>query len=250
MYFLSQVCILADATGSILTYDALCRSRSLLHRSDSHYGSHSSDLDKDEKVSKFEGSSQTLQDNEGDNVTLSESKSVTESKTVEYRHSRSSPEKTHKSQDDTESVKIQRATSECTGHYKPALHKHDSAPLDYRFQPDISGRPGSVKLQITPSIESSYDSSARRTSTGSQYESLKFDFEVGDFFMLGSPLGLVLSYRRMFAGDHKTSECFTFQIKILVNVQSSLCYFIELANLLTFQGLVKTTKKCFTTTKI
>lgn len=188
------MCILADATGSILTYDALCRSRSSLLHSDSHLGSHSSDLDKDEKISKFDGSTHTLIENEDDNVTLAESTSV------EYRHSHSAPEKSEKSNGETDSIKIQRAISDNVGQVKPALRKIDSVPVDTR--------PSSVKLHVTPSVESSVDSTHRRTSTGSQYECLKFDFEVADFFMLGSPLGLVLSYRRMFAGEQKTSNFF------------------------------------------
>lgn len=191
-----QVCILADATGSILTYDALCRSRSLLH-SDSHYGSHSSDLDKDNRSTKFDGSTHTLIEDEGDNVTLLENKDIV------YRHSNSSPEKTSANED---RGSLQRAMSEYTPHNKPALHKVDSVPIEHRHPPDP--RQSTIKLHVTPSVESSYDSTYRRTSTGSQYEALKFEFEVSDFFMLGSPLGLVLSYRRMFAGDHKTSKPF------------------------------------------
>ena len=191
------MCILADATGSILTYDALCRSRSSLNRSDSHYGSHGSDLDRDDKSTKFDGSTHTLIDNEGDNVTLADNNPA-----VELRHSNSSPEKTT-SHSDNDSVKIQRAKSECVG-TKQKLHKVDSGGVEFRHPSD--SRQSSIKLHVTPSVESSYDSTFRRTSTGSQYETLKFDFEVGDFFMLGSPLGLVLSYRRMFAGDNKTSK--------------------------------------------
>lgn len=167
----------------------------MLHRSESQYGSHSSDIDKDSRSVKLDGSTHTLLDNEGDNVTLLENKEVV------YRHSKSSPEK---SRPDEDRGSLQRAMSEYTPHSKPALHKVDSVPVEYRHPTDT--RQSSIKLHVTPSVESSYDSTYRRTSTGSQYEALKFEFEVSDFFMLGSPLGLVLSYRRMFAGDHRTSK--------------------------------------------
>jgi hypothetical protein len=35
----------------------------------------------------------------------------------------------------------------------------------------------------------------------------KLDFEVNDFFMFGSPLALVLAYRKISSADDKNSEC-------------------------------------------
>jgi hypothetical protein len=47
---------------------------------------------------------------------------------------------------------------------------------------------------------------SRRTSTGSQ-EGGKFEFEVTDFFMFGSPLGLVLAHRKACHASGRTGEC-------------------------------------------
>lgn len=47
---------------------------------------------------------------------------------------------------------------------------------------------------------------SRRTSTGSQSDLGKFEFEVTDFFMFGSPLALVLAYRRFCRGVEKTRK--------------------------------------------
>lgn len=48
---------------------------------------------------------------------------------------------------------------------------------------------------------------SRRTSTGSQSDLGKFEFEVTDFFMFGSPLALVLAYRRFSKGTEKIRKC-------------------------------------------
>lgn len=42
---------------------------------------------------------------------------------------------------------------------------------------------------------------SRRTSVESQCESGRFDFEISDFFMMESPLSLVLAYRKMCSVD-------------------------------------------------
>lgn len=49
---------------------------------------------------------------------------------------------------------------------------------------------------------------SRRTSQGSNFEGtyLKLDFDISDFFILGSPLGLVLAYRRMISGEDRTGN--------------------------------------------
>lgn len=43
----------------------------------------------------------------------------------------------------------------------------------------------------------------RRTSSGSHYGGgiAKFDFDVSDFFMCGSPLGMILAHRRIVSGE-------------------------------------------------
>ncbi|XP_053375025.1 protein retinal degeneration B-like isoform X3 [Mercenaria mercenaria] len=198
--FNGQVCILADATGSVLTYDALTRSRSLLGRSESHHGSHSSDLNQDFDLSASMGSTHTLCENEKD-TTIKE-----QDDTVILRHKPPAKSDTLKSegvQTDSKSVveSSKSGKSEISDKQnksseqevtKPTVRKMDSVPIESRHN--------SVRLQVTRSVEAPCDL-VRRTSGGSQYESLKFEFEVADFFMLGSPLGLVLAYRKMFAGE-------------------------------------------------
>lgn len=57
---------------------------------------------------------------------------------------------------------------------------------------------------------------SRRTSTGSQSDLGKFDFEVSDFFMFGCPLAVVLAHRKLstvaersrkWADGHSSVEC-------------------------------------------
>lgn len=222
-YVCFQVCILADATGSILTYDALCRSRSLLSRSGSRHGSHSSDLNVDPGTPM--GSTHTLCENE------KETAGTEQDNTVVLRHKQSVKSDDKKSgsvQTDskTNSVGvILETTKNSLGKpetseqqkqtdsevIKTTARKTDSVPVELRQN--------SVRLHVTQSVEGSSEQ-VRRTSGGSQYETLKFDFEVADFFMLGSPLGLVLAYRKMFAGE-KSGEIFCF-LFILYIVQSEI----------------------------
>lgn len=46
----------------------------------------------------------------------------------------------------------------------------------------------------------------RSSSTSEQSGQVKLDFEVTDFFMFGSPLALVLAYRKISSPDDKTSK--------------------------------------------
>ncbi|XP_052801776.1 protein retinal degeneration B-like isoform X2 [Mya arenaria] len=208
--FNGQVCILADATGSILTYDALCHSRTQLSRCGSQYGSHSSDINEGERP---HGSTHTLCDGEESAQDKSE-KSMDEKSTVQESRPKSGTDSTeHIKQNTTGTIRdsadpIRRHFSEHLSSSqtpKSVLQKTESVPFENRTRkPDQ--RPLSVRLQVTQSMEASSESCQRRTSMESQYEHLRFEFEVGDFFMLGSPLGLVLAYRRMFSGENKQAS--------------------------------------------
>ena len=65
---------------------------------------------------------------------------------------------------------------------------------------------GSRKSHNHPHVRHASCPNSRRTSTGSSGDLGKFEFEVTDFFMFGSPLGLVLAYRKMCLAEDKTSE--------------------------------------------
>ena len=178
--FSFKVCLLSDATGAILTYDALCRTRMPLSRNSSHYGSNSSDLNEEDKNRSVAGSTHTLvqNDNEfGDDIVLNPNKSVLSDsgKTVSDAGKISETEK--------------RKSSACKGSEGRGEVKQSAS------------RQNSVRVHVTQSVDNS--GVDRRISSSSQCEYLKFSFEVGDFFMLGSPLGLVLSYRRLYSSDLK-----------------------------------------------
>ena len=185
--------MLADATGSILAYDALCRSNLSQSRGGSQYGSHSSDineeLDKDKSVM---GSTHTLCQSD---VDTGNSAGKTNGKDTEAV-----------SETATAGKEIKESASSDT----PVVVKHteETVKKEQKEQECVlrhpTGRHNSVKVNITTSVDGC--DSTRRTSSGSQFESLKFEFEVMDFFMLGSPLGLVLSYRKVYAGENKLSR--------------------------------------------
>lgn len=46
----------------------------------------------------------------------------------------------------------------------------------------------------------------RRSSSTSEQSQMKLDFDVTDFFMFGSPLALVLAYRKISSQDDKSSK--------------------------------------------
>lgn len=50
----------------------------------------------------------------------------------------------------------------------------------------------------------------RSSSTSEQSGQLKFDFDVTECFMFGSPLALVLAYRKISTTDDKSSDLNTF----------------------------------------
>lgn len=47
---------------------------------------------------------------------------------------------------------------------------------------------------------------SRSSSTSEQSSQAKFEFDVSDFFMFGSPLALVLAYRKLSTSDDKHSK--------------------------------------------
>lgn len=49
----------------------------------------------------------------------------------------------------------------------------------------------------------------RSSSTSEQSNQIRFDFDVTDFFMFGSPLALVLAFRKISATDDKSSMFFS-----------------------------------------
>lgn len=61
------------------------------------------------------------------------------------------------------------------------------------------------EVQINESGHLTAPSPRRRSSsTSEQSNQIKFEFEVTDCFMFGSPLALVLAYRKISAVDDKT----------------------------------------------
>ncbi|XP_023930713.1 protein retinal degeneration B isoform X1 [Lingula anatina] len=156
--FNGQVCMIGDCSGGIFGYDALCyASQSLLSRTNSRHGSHSSLTEgDDEPVQKL-------------NVE------------PDRRLSSSNPDLTT----DDPRATYKRAQSDNRG-----ISSNEDKPLQHK--------PVMRHLSLPPT---------RRISTGSSQtegnNDLKLEFEVTDFFLFGSPLALVLAYRRINSWDEK-----------------------------------------------
>lgn len=171
------MCILADATGSVLAYDALCHCRPQSYRESSKYGSHGS-LD---NIETLENSAKTQ--------SLHKDRSSSHSvKAATRQLSRSNPD-------------LSNLPVDCLGDdlSEKQLSKSDIVSSEYKLKRQSSADRGQARLQV----HEKKSELCRRTSYGSHYDgsSSKFSFEVSDCFFFGSPLGLILAYRRMNCGD-------------------------------------------------
>lgn len=171
--FNGQVVLIGDSLGSVLAFDAICRT--VNHSSDgagSHFGSESSlqesksnplisisnDAEGEEVIRKNAGSGSATGNNAAGATTTGSA--ATGGGTVGM----SGPETSDSSQSS-----FFDATS---------------------FQKLLSA-------QVTPG------SKRRRSNSGGP--ELKLDFEASDLFMFGSPMALILSYRKMVSGDEKAN---------------------------------------------
>ena len=171
------MCFLADATGSILAYDALSLSAAQYSRGLSTYDSHTS-LNDPEPM--------THASSAGINIPRTHIES-------QRQLSRSDPDlsKSDESEIITEDINDKQ------------FSKSDIVSSDFKLKRQHSNRHSAYLNVLDQGQES-----CRRTSTGSYFDGnyLKFDFDVSDFFMLGAPLGLILAYRRLFSGEEKFSK--------------------------------------------
>ncbi|XP_070205343.1 protein retinal degeneration B-like [Littorina saxatilis] len=174
--FTGQTCVLADSTGSMLTYDALTRMHSPFLRGGSHCGSH-------ESVDEFH-----------DETLKPASPKILESESPNLSHS--DPDLLDNEQPQT--VERRPRTERSRSEVSPPK-SGDWARTDSLRFPSFrnSGRLSASCSDRGPS---------RRTSSGSNFDGgyAQFDFDVSDFFMFGSPLALVLAYRRVFAGEDRS----------------------------------------------
>lgn len=170
-----QICLLADSTGSLLTYDALTRMHSPFLRGGSHYGSRDSVDDIHEETSK-PASAGTLNSNT-------------------RNLSRSDPDLDNS--DHTPRLEQRPRTERSRSEVSP--------PKSSDLSCGDSGRQTSYRNSARLSASLSDRGPSRRTSSGSNFDGgfAHFDFDVSEFFMFGSPLALVLAYRRVFSGEDK-----------------------------------------------
>ncbi|KAL3856433.1 hypothetical protein ACJMK2_011194 [Sinanodonta woodiana] len=162
--FNGRICILGDSVGSLLAYDALCRSGSHLG------GSHSSLLEQE-----------LYQSHEGQE----ESDSFQQASDCQSQHKGSDPDK-HKHDSDVSGIIVQDT-------------------YDFLAEEAVLRNPHKTKISERLNVGCS-EELPRYSGSGSgiSYESFKFDFDVTDFFMFGSSLGIVLAQRRLNGDEDKT----------------------------------------------
>lgn len=174
----------------MLSYDALTRAHSPFMRGGSRFGSHES----------IDGDFQ-------DDVIKPASPKIPTSVSNELNPS--DPEVKQKDPPGPVEMRLKNVPS-----------KGDPTPQMVDLSRSNSGKQSSHRNSARLSASCSDRGPSRRTSSGSNYESNfpRFDFEVSDFFMFGSPLGLVLAYRRLFTGEDRNCK-YKFQGTLLVNLK-------------------------------
>ncbi|XP_024113525.1 membrane-associated phosphatidylinositol transfer protein 2 isoform X1 [Oryzias melastigma] len=166
--FNGQVCVIGDCVGGILGFDALCSSSVTVSESQN---------------SSRRGSTISVQDTELLSPGIVINSISPSSPTLEgSRHlSRSNIDIPRSSGPDDPKTQLPRKRSDSST-YELDTIKHHQAFLSSLHSSVIHGEPGS-----------------RRSSNSTMLEGGtlgKFDFEVTDFFLFGSPLGLVLALRK------------------------------------------------------
>lgn len=173
--FTGKVALLGDSVGAILGFDALCHGTSQANA----YGSELSIHETPEGGKSMQHSNPII--------------SITDSVNSLNLDSETSPEQMNalcksRTLPTSSSAKSSQPT-------KPQVYcKSLSHPGDSGSSGDVSNR-----LLISTAIR-------RRSSGSSDLASVKLEFEVNDFFMCGSLLGIVLTYRKMLSLDDKTCK--------------------------------------------
>lgn len=167
-----QVCLIGDSVGSILGYDALCKNNPyLFSRSGSRYGSH--------------GSLADVEHTESD----SERPPVCKKTNLET----------------IKQVSVSNPDLTTIGVEEDGKSTRDDKPN--ATSPEIpEPASGWRRSHGNPHVRHASCPNSRRTSTGSNSETGKFEFEVTDFFMLGSPLALIMAYRKTCLCEDKSSK--------------------------------------------
>ncbi len=202
-----QVCMIGDSVGSILAYDSLCKNNPFLYsRGSSRYGSHTS-------LNETEDSENDAQLNTAKKHTAE----LTETYHVSKKTNLETIRQVSFSNPDIPNVNC----NDISG--KSAIPQGISIPADQQHQrerklhSDVqrtasggggggSSGSGGQHAAVTRSASSS---GSRRASAASQTGGAdlgKLDFDVSDLFMFGSPLPLVLAYRKICQQEDKSSE--------------------------------------------
>lgn len=187
-----QVCLLSDAIGSLLAYDALTAPGSPVTQNGSRYGS----------LESLEMEGSTVAAEVADNLSsvdkhvqeLGPTRAVVQNK----------PSSLGKNTDGSSDVVLADGSEV----YSPSEERLTAAAQGTLAKQQMKRSSGHSD---TPA-ETREESEVRRTSSGSQSSSCvaRFDFDVSDFFMCGAPLGMVLAFRKLQRGGDAHCKCKLF----------------------------------------
>ncbi|XP_026153948.1 membrane-associated phosphatidylinositol transfer protein 2 isoform X1 [Mastacembelus armatus] len=166
--FSGQVCVIGDCVGGILGFDALCSSSATVSESQN---------------SSRRGSTISAQDTDllSPGMVMNSGSSSSPSLEGSRHLSRSNIDIPRSSGPDDPKKQLPRKRSDSST-YELDTIKHHQAFLSSLHSSVLHGEPGSRRSSNSTMLEGG--------SLG------KFDFEVTDFFLFGSPLGLVLALRK------------------------------------------------------
>ncbi|BFZ04635.1 hypothetical protein BsWGS_07673 [Bradybaena similaris] len=181
--FNGQVCLLADAVGSLFAYDALISGSSLF----AHAGSHCS-------------SQESMGSCAGCPVSGVSSHRL---RTSSRKFSLSDPNLVPKSLTLSALNHVERCKSDIVASdVSKAYHPCQKECAETLEGPLPSQQSLQNSRDIGTSRENMETTAARRFSYESDVSTAGFDFDVSDFFMCGSPLAIILAYRNFQRGDN------------------------------------------------
>lgn len=197
--FRGKVVLIGDSVGAILGFDALCQSNT---QSNNGPPSDQSSLQDPQEISTFAGKSFT--------PVISVSECELGEQTISKYSTMPYSSISNNSKNNTATCGGSTGQAKTQVYCKSLSHPGDGSTSD-----------NSNRLLINNNLR-------RRSSGSSDPSTSRFDFEVHDFFMFGSMIGVVLTYRKMLSLDDKSCKlCQSLPLVFITIVLFFYSYFDE-----------------------
>ncbi|XP_064461362.1 protein retinal degeneration B-like isoform X2 [Ornithodoros turicata] len=189
--FTGQVALIGDSMGSVLGFDALCRTNQM----NSRYGSENS-INEDPQASSTVAQASSQLQSSSTAVTPRPNPLISISDGSGNEDGEDMGMDIYKK---TSATTTPQSTTPSRTYRKSASHPPDAASA---AEGSVEGTAGIISIHRLLSAPPPRRSSSCSSEQGGHG---RFDFEVTDFFMFGSPIALVLAYRKMLSFDEKNA---------------------------------------------